>query len=106
MHLCQSPLDGNKLIDKIYKTLKIRADRISPSCSATFYKTGNDNNIWTISGGKWKLYKKSETQEEIYSGGKELLKKYKFIGSASKQPKFIKSITNVKNNKYKIVYVI
>jgi hypothetical protein len=62
-YLCESPLkntESAKAIKKILTILKIKdkKERMSPSTSATFYKSGIikvgiDGNFWKISKGKW-----------------------------------------------------
>jgi len=50
----------NKFIDKIFKKLKIKLDRVGPRVSATFYDNndiliGCDNNLWKKYNSKWNI---------------------------------------------------
>jgi hypothetical protein len=90
--LCESPLKSKKIasfVNKVFKQLKIRRARSSPSCSATLFNTRiykfENNAIWHVINNKWSKIplqiNKIILQKDIHTT--------KYIGEVSDVPEFI-----------------
>lgn len=114
-YLCESPLKNSKSasrVKKIFNQLKIRTNRKSPACSASFYKTGSikigeDGNFWKIIGGKWMKMNGKLLKSQIECNIKnknELVKINKLpqIGFFNDKPIFVESYGRNKKSKDKI----
>lgn len=108
-NLCDSSSKGNtKNIISTFNKLKIKSDRIGPSCSASFYnngdvKIGNNKKFWIIKSGKWIEINDSLINFDVRINRKNKYQlSLKFIGEFSKEPVFISKI-NYDENTFTII---
>jgi len=108
-YLCSSPLSNDinlKQIKKNISNLKLKGpDRVGPSVSATFYKSGdikmgNNKKLWIIKNNKWTEINEPLIEVKIKpkrKGYDKNMDEFSFMAQYNKNGIFVKDINMEKN---------